>query len=597
MTKTVGHAPDRASAAPSPASAPASQRAQLAGLRRHGGLALGIAIALPLAAGLVLVGQAYLLSRVLGDAISGGRPLVDLAPDIAAFAALLLLRMTLVFLGDCAAAKACERIKRRLRDALTGRLIDKQSEWVHARTSGALAGAIVDQVEALDGYFSRFLPATIQAGVLPLIFAAAVLPFDGVVCLLFLLTVPMIPLFMALVGWGAQAASDAQAEKLSRLSGLFADRLRGLQTLMLFGCMDAEAEAIRTATDELRRRTLRVLRIAFLSSAVLEFFAALGVAGVALYVGLTFLDMVDARFTNLSLQAGLFCLLMAPEVYQPLRQLAAHYHDRAQAKGALAEIALQFEEIPPAVVRGAASVALTSFARCPQPLGFTARGLSLQTPDGQTTLLLPTDLIIPAGRHVALLGASGVGKSTLLNALARLRPFEGSLQLGEDRLEEIPEADLRRKLAIVSQRSRLFHGTIADNICLGCRDADDAMVRRAADIACVTAFSDRLLAGLETPVGENGLGLSGGEAQRVALARLYLTNPSVIFLDEPTAHLDPDTEARVLDGILAFAAGRTLVVATHALAIADRMDTVLTFRDARLVTARRPALHVQDHAA
>lgn len=594
MTKTVGHAADRASAAP----APASQRAELAGLRRHGGIALATAIALPLAAGLVLVGQAFLLSRVLGDAISGGRPLVDLAPDIAVFAVLLLLRMTLVFLGECAAARASERIKRRLRDALTARLIDKQPDWVHARPSGALAGSIVDQVEALDGFFSRFLPATIQAGLLPLMFAAAVLPFDGVVCLLFLLTVPMIPLFMALVGWGAQAASDAQADALSRLSGLFADRLRGVQTLMLFGRMEAEAEAIRTATDELRRRTLRVLRIAFLSSAVLEFFAALGVAGVALYVGLTFLDMVDARFTSLSLQAGLFCLIMAPEVYQPLRQLAAHYHDRAHARAALAEIARQFEEIPPAVMTVAATGAPTSFARRPGPLGITARGLSLQTPDGQATLLVPTDLIIPAGRHVALLGTSGIGKSTLLNALARLRPFEGSLHLGEDRLEDIPEADLRRKLAIVGQRPRLFHGTIADNIRLGCRDADDATVRHAADIACVTAFSDRLPAGLETPVGENGLGLSGGEAQRVALARLYLTDPSVILLDEPTAHLDRDTEARVLDGILGFAAGRTLVVATHAPAVVDRMDMVLTIDDARLVTAaRHPAPHVRDHAA
>ncbi|CZT36960.1 thiol reductant ABC exporter subunit CydD [Rhizobium sp. 9140] len=601
MTKTVEHPAD-------PAPASASQRAQLAGLRRHGGIALATAIALPLAAGLVLVGQAFLLSRILGDAISGGRPLDDLAPDIAAFAALLLLRIALVFLGECAAARASERIKRRLRNALTARLIEKQPDWVHARPSGALAGAIVDQVEALDGFFSRFLPATIQAGLLPLLFAAAVLPFDGVVCLLFLLTVPMIPLFMALVGWGAQAASDAQADALSRLSGLFADRLRGLQTLMLFGRMEAEAEAMRSATDELRRRTLRVLRIAFLSSAVLEFFAALGVAGVALYVGLTFLDMVDVRFTSLSLQAGLFCLIMAPDVYQPLRQLATHYHDRAHARAALAEITRQFEEIPPDVMPVAATGAPASFTGRPGPLGITVRGLSLQTPDGQTpdgqtpnrrtTLLLPTDLVIPAGRHVALLGTSGIGKSTLLNALARLRPFEGSLHFGEDRLEDIPEADLRRKLAIVGQRPRLFHGTIADNIRLGCRNADDAAVRHAADIACVTAFSDRLPAGLQTPVGENGLGLSGGEAQRVALARLYLTDPSIILLDEPTAHLDPDMQARVLDGILAFAAGRTLVVATHAAAVADRMDMVLTIRDARLTTAAcRPALLVRDHAA
>lgn len=594
MTKTDADAAGRACAGPRPA----SQRAQLAGLRRQGGTALGVAIVLPLVAGLALVGQAFILSRILGAAVSEGRSLATLAPEIAAFAALLLLRSVLVFLGDCAAATASERIKRRLRDALTARLIASQPDWVHARPSGALAGAIVDQVEALDGFFSRFLPATIQASLLPLVFVAAVLPFDGFVAFLFLLTSPMIPLFMALVGWGAQAASDAQADALSRLSGLFADRLRGLQTLMLFGRMEAEAEAMRSATDELRRRTLRVLRIAFLSSAVLEFFAALGVAGVALYIGLTFLDMVDVRYTSLSLQAGLFCLIMAPEVYQPLRQLAAHYHDRAHAKAALAEIARQFEEIPLTETPAAGCREPMRLHRHRGPLALTARGLSLKTPDTHDMLLLPTDLTVTAGRHVALVGTSGIGKSTLLNALARLRPFEGILRLGDERLEDIWEPELRLKLVIVGQRPHLFHGTLADNIRLGRLDADDATVRRAAEIACVTDFSDRLPAGLETPVGENGLGLSGGEAQRVALARLYLTDPAIILLDEPTAHLDPRMEARVLDGVLAFAAGRTLIIATHASAVADRMDTVLTIRDARLfATARGPALPVRDHAA
>jgi ATP-binding cassette subfamily C protein CydD len=558
----------------------ADGRKQLSALRRHGGMALGIAVALPLLSGLLLIGQVLLLSQVLGRAIADSVPLAQLWPQICGFAVLLVLRTALAFAAEWAGSAAAEKIKRTLRDSLIARLLDHRPDWVRARSSGALASTVVDQVEALDGFFSRFLPATIQAAFLPVAFAAAVMPFDWVVGLLFLFTAPMIPLFMALVGFGAQAASDAQANALSRLSEYFADRLHGLLTLKLFGRMEIEASAMHQATDELRRRTLRVLRIAFLSSAVLEFFAALGVAGVALYVGLSYLDMIDMRSTPLSLQAGLFCLLLAPEVYLPLRSLAAHYHDRAHAKGAIAEIVRQFGELPMSVAARTRSGPAPVTA---SPVAILATNFSLRTPDGHSTLLTPSELFIPAGRHIAIVGPSGIGKSTLLNVLARLGQAEGKIEFGHRRLDDIDECELRRMLTFVGQRPHLFHGTIADNIRLADPDASNEDVRRAADLALVTAFSDSLPEGLGTAIGEGGLGLSGGEAHRVALARLYLTDPSIVLLDEPTAHLDPETEAKILDRLQDFAKGRTLVVATHSAAVAARMDATLRFQDGRLL--------------
>jgi ATP-binding cassette subfamily C protein CydD len=555
-------------------------RRQLSALRRHGGKALGIAVALPLLSGLLLTGQVLLLSQVLGKAVADSVPLAQFWPQISGFAALLLVRTALAFAAEWAGSAAAERIKRTLRDSLIARLLDHRPDWVRARSSGALASTVVDQVEALDGFFSRFLPATVQAAFLPVAFAAAVMPFDWVVGLLFLFTAPMIPLFMALVGFGAQAASDAQANALSRLSEYFADRLGGLLTLKLFGRMEIEATAMHEATDELRRRTLRVLRIAFLSSAVLEFFAALGVAGVALYVGLSYLDMIDMRSTPLSLQAGLFCLLLAPEVYLPLRSLAAHYHDRAHARGAIAEIVRQFGELPMPVAARACSGPAPVIA---SPVAILASNFSLRTPDGHSTLLTPGELFIPAGQHIAIVGPSGIGKSTLLNVLARLGEAEGKIEFGNRRLDDIDEYELRRMLSFVGQRPHLFHGTIADNIRLADPGASDEDVRRAADQALVTAFSDGLPERLGTGIGEGGLGLSGGEAHRVALARLYLTDPSIILLDEPTAHLDPETEAKILDRLQDFAKGRTLVVATHSAAVAARMDATLRFQDGRLL--------------
>ncbi|MGS1008618.1 thiol reductant ABC exporter subunit CydD [Achromobacter anxifer] len=562
---------------------PRAQSRWLMALAKAARLPLMLAGAAPLVSGALLVVQAWLLASVLDAAIVRQVPRQELLGDILAIAGLMLLRACITWAGERAGADAAERIKRHVRLSLFRRLVQKGPYWSRGQASGELASAVVDQVEALDGFFAKYLPAMAAAAMLPVAFAVVLLPMDVIAGLVLLITAPLIPLFMALVGWGAQGASRRHLRAFARLSGFFADRLRGLSTLKLYGRAQAEAESVVAASDALRQRTMSVLRIAFLSSAVLEFFAALGVAGVAVYIGLTYLGFLDLRWSPLTLQAGLFCLLMAPEVYAPLRQFAAHYHDRAAALAAVSQISLLFDGLPQ---EGDGQAGGTTG---PRNLMETVAGpgrrnsgaalaiaeLNLDAPGRSQAVFSQACLILTPGEHAALMGPSGIGKSSLVEAIARLRPFQGDIRIDGQPLADWDEATLRQRVALIGQKPQLLTGSIADNIRLGRPDASDAEVQAAARRACVLEFADDLPQGLATQLGGRGHGLSGGQAQRVALARLFLRDPGLILLDEPTAHLDEDTQARVLDEILEFSAGRTLLLATHAPAVAARLGRTL----------------------
>lgn len=559
-----------------------ANRKWLDGLLRKGGAVAVLPLVLPLVSGGLLLLQAATLAQILHRAIAVGVSLAELLPQLGLLAALLLVRIALSLTAEIAATVAIERIKAKLRGALAAGLLAHKPVWTAARASGALSSVLVEQVEAIEGYLVRYMPAMVQASILPLAFTAALFSIDWMVGALLLVTLPLIPVFMALAGWGAEAASRRQAEALARLGGRFADRLRGLLTLKLFGREAAELAAVAEASDQLRLRTMKVMRVAFLSSAVLEFFAALGVAGIALYVGLTFLGLVHLRGgAALPLEAGLFCLLMAPEIYGPLRLLATHYHDRAAARAAVETMAAQLESLPDLAPAARSVVPLTVHSG---PLSLRLDHLSVATPSG-SPVIASASLELAPGRSLAIVGASGTGKSTLLEAIAGLRDFSGTIEIGGRALGTIEEAELRRSLAMLGQRPRIFAGTIADNIRLGRHDACDTAVWLAARRAAVTDFADMLPDGLATRLGEDGLGLSGGEIHRVALARLYLRDPGLLLLDEPTAHLDAATEARVLDGLVDFARGRTLLVATHSTAVAAHMHRVMRIAGGQLWSA------------
>ncbi|MBD9432372.1 thiol reductant ABC exporter subunit CydD [Achromobacter sp. ACM03] len=563
---------------------PREQSRWLMALAKTARLPLMLAGAAPLVSGALLVVQAWLLASVLDAAIVRQAPRQELLGDILAIAGLMLVRACITWAGERAGADAAERIKRHVRLSLFRRLVQKGPYWSRGQASGELASAVVDQVEALDGFFAKYLPAMAAAAMLPVAFSVVLLPMDVIAGLVLLITAPLIPLFMALVGWGAQGASRRHLRAFARLSGFFADRLRGLSTLKLYGRAEAEAESVVAASDALRQRTMSVLRIAFLSSAVLEFFAALGVAGVAVYIGLTYLGFLDLRWSPLTLQAGLFCLLMAPEVYAPLRQFAAHYHDRAAALAAVSQISLLFDGLPqagdaatdgaPGAGKAAAGPGRVSKSRGPGA-ALAIAGLNLDAPGRSQAVLADAGLTLAPGEHAALMGPSGIGKSSLIEAIARLRPFQGDIRIDGVPLPDWGEAALRQRVALIGQKPQLLTGSIADNIRLGRPEASDAEVQTAARRACVLEFAEALPQGLATQLGGRGHGLSGGQAQRVALARLFLRDPGLILLDEPTAHLDEGTQARVLDAILEFSAGRTLLLATHAPAVAARLGRTL----------------------
>ncbi|WP_338722850.1 thiol reductant ABC exporter subunit CydD [Devosia sp. XK-2] len=552
--------------------------------RKGGGLVLA-AMAAPLIAGLLLVWQAWTLSDILGRAIEDGEPVAALIPALGLVIGLLVVRALLNALGEQAGLAGAEAIKRQVRQALFTQLLSRSPRAVDNAPSGVAGAAIVDQVDALEGYFAHYLPAATQAALLPLIFGAIILPLDWLAGLLFLVTAPLIPVFMALVGWGAQIATDRQARALSHLSGRFADRLRGLLTLKLFGREAAETASIVEASEALRRRTLKVLRIAFLSSAVLEFFAALGVAGIALYVGLTFIDYLQLRASPLSLQLGMFLLLMAPEVYNPLRLFASHYHDRATARSAMAEITEQLG------VTAQAPAPLADIAPRPGPaMALNLSGVTLRTPDGMASVALDLSLAVPAGQHIALLGPSGTGKSTLLEAIAGLRAYTGDILLDGRELGQWTEPELRGRIFLLPQKARIVHASIADNIAMARPGASRQEVERAAALASVSHFAAAFPEGLDTIIGEDGIGLSGGQAQRVALARLFLRDASLILLDEPTAHLDGALEQEIATALLNYAKGRTLIVATHSQALTARMDKAYRMAGGVLLSTPLPAL-------
>jgi len=524
--------------------------------------------------GALLIGQAAAIAWLVQTVLVERAPLADGLPVLAALAVILVLRTLLGSATQAAAGDVADAARLALRERVFARLLGHGPLWLRQRRTGELGELMLHHGDAIENYYSGFLPVRTEVVVVPLLILAAVAWVDWVVALILLFTAPLVPFFMMLVGWGAEAAGRAQLGELARMSGHFADRIKGLGLLRLYGQGEAELAGIEAAAEGVRVRTMKVLRIAFLSSTVLEFFASVSVAMVALYLGLSYLGLMSLHATVPTLGGGLFCLLLAPEFYAPLRRLAAHYHDRANALAAAAEVERLLLSLPgePAVAEvPPAPLAVEPAEAALPPL--QAQGLVLRPLGAPHDVLQGVDLRLEPGQRLALVGPSGSGKSTLLEALAGwLPPRAGRVQ---------QRAGVQ--VAYASQRPYLFHGSIADNLRLADPGASDARLRAVAEAAQVLQFARRLPEGLDTLIGERGFGLSGGEARRIGLARLLLRDPQVLLLDEPTAFLDAETETALLSSLAAYARGRSVVVATHSPAVIAWADRCLLLPEGRLV--------------
>ncbi|MEU3792133.1 thiol reductant ABC exporter subunit CydD [Streptomyces fructofermentans] len=508
----------------------------------------------------LVIAQAMLISEVVVGAFEQGLAVAELRTPLLLLAAVALGRALVSWLTELAAHRASAAVKSELRGRLLERAAALGPGWLSGQRTGSLVALATRGVDALDDYFSRYLPQLGLAVVVPVAVLARIVTEDWVSAAIIVGTLPLIPVFMMLIGWVTQSQMDRQWTLLSRLSGHFLDVVAGLPTLKVFGRAKAQAESIRRITGEYRQATMRTLRIAFISSFALELLATISVALVAVTIGMRLVH------GEMSLYDGLVVLILAPEAYLPLRQVGAQYHAAAEGLSAAEEIFAVLET--PVRTPGAATA--------PRSAGMRLDGVTVRYPGRSSDAVTEVSLTVEPGETVALVGPSGVGKSTLLSVLLGfVEPTSGRVSAGGADLAEVDIEEWRSRIAWVPQRPHLYAGSVADNVRLARPGADDAEVRDALREAGALDFVDALPDGSRTVLGEGGAGLSAGQRQRLALARAFLADRPILLLDEPTASLDGATEAEIVEAVRRLAVGRTVLLVVHRPALLDVADRVV----------------------
>ncbi len=514
-----------------------------------------------LTAGLV-VAQAWCIAESVSAVVVEHKGAAQVRTLVTLLFLVIVGRALVGWFGEQMANRASAAAKSDLRSSLVEKIVDLGPAGIDRERSGSLIVLATSGIDALDDYFARYLPQLFLAVIVPVTVIIVVLGADWVSAVIIAVTVPLIPLFMGLVGASTKVRMERQAGLLQRLAGHFLDVVAGLPTLKVFGRAKAQAAAVRAITDSYRIATMATLRVAFLSSLILELLATVSVALVAVSVGLRLLG------GHLSLATALFVLVLAPEAYLPLRLLATNYHASAEGVKAAEDV---FE------VLGRPTPCHGTRRDAPDPSRSTLRvhGLAVRYPGRALPALSNVTFSVEPGEVVGIAGPNGAGKSTLLSVLLGLTPvWTGSVKVGDVDLAQLDAAGWRAQLAWVPQRPHLFARTIAQNVRLGRPDATDEAVRAAVAQAGLDHVVARLPDGLETRLGHDGAGLSAGERQRVALARAFVRDAPLLLLDEPTANLDGRTEESVLAAVQRLMVGRTVVIVAHRpslLALTDRV--------------------------
>lgn len=537
----------------------------------HSGYWLKLAVIIGLFSGFCLIAQAWILAKLVNAVVFQGATLSSVMPWLWVMLGIFLFRAFLAWAAEQAAFYAAIQVKLSLRKQLYRQLQKLGPAWLSGERSGDIVNSLSDGIEALEAYYARFLPAMSLVALIPFAILVFVFPSDWISALIMLATAPLIPLFMILIGYGTEKRNQKQWKQLARMSAHLLDVIQGLTTLKLFNASQREAKVVATLSNDYRLGTMSVLRVAFLSSLALEFFASVSIALVAVVIGFRLF------YGDMDFFYGFFVLLLAPEFYFPLRNMGTQYHARMEAIGA----AERMIDILNTKIDSNNGTQENIPALDQSPIRF--QNVSFTYPDGRKALD-HFNLEIQANETLALVGASGSGKTTLINCLMGfLKPTTGDIIIGDTALSEISQAHWRQQLAWLPQKPQIFPASVADNIRLGQDQASIAAIKQAAQQAHANEFIDELSNTYDTLIGEAGQTLSGGHVQRIALARAFLKDAPLIILDEATANLDMQSEAKVQAAINTLAQNRTVIMIAHRLRTIQKADRIAVIDKGRLV--------------
>ena len=537
---------------------------------------LTLSIGLGFLSSLFLIAQAALLADILHQLIIEQVDKYELISHFIAILAIVAIRAACSWGREIAGYRCGEYVRVHIRQLVMNKLQELGPAYIKGKPAGTWATLLLEQVEDMQDFFSRYLPQMSLSVLIPFAILIVVFPQNWAAGLVFLLTAPLVPLFMALVGMGAADANRRNFKALQRLSGHFYDRLQSMTTIRLFNKTAQETEHLHGASEIFRKRTMEVLRLAFLSSAVLEFFTSISIAIVAVYFGFTFIGELDFGHygTTVTLFTGLFILILAPEFYQPLRDLGTFYHAKAQAIGAAESLVEFLNTETNAQANGTKKVSNST------TLDIQVTDLIVTTHDDKT-LLGPISFHLFEGSQTALVGPSGAGKTSLINAILGFLPYQGSIKVNGIELSELDKKQWYQEINWVGQNPTLVHGTIEENITLGKQEITKEQLDSASKQAFANEFIDDL--GYQHAISDRSGGLSVGQAQRLALARALLQQGRLWILDEPTASLDAKSERLVMKSLNEATQGLTTLMISHRLDQLHAMNTILVMDKGQVV--------------